>query len=64
LDVAAALIAVTITGRDASRVNAADAVIRYDFVRDGGHWKIDNIRGTEDGKQWSLRGMLSESLKS
>jgi hypothetical protein len=64
LDSATALIAVTITGNQAPRANAADGVIRYDFVRDGGHWKIDDIRGSDDGKPWSLRGMLSDSLKT
>jgi hypothetical protein len=59
-----ATIAVTITGANAPRANAADAVIRYDFVRDAGQWKIDDIRGAEDGKPWSLRGMLSDPLKN
>jgi hypothetical protein len=59
-----ATVAVTITGANAPRVNAADAVIHYDFVRDAGQWKIDDIRGAEDGKPWSLRGMLSDSLKN
>jgi hypothetical protein len=62
-DAGTAVIAVTITGHEAPRANAADAVIRYDFVRDGGHWKIDDIRGADDGKPWSIRGMLSNSLK-
>jgi Protein of unknown function (DUF3828) len=63
-DTAGATIAVTITGTNAPRAKAADAVIRYDFVRDAGQWKIDDIRGAEDGKPWSLRGMLSDSLKN
>jgi hypothetical protein len=63
-DAATAVIAVTVTGHDAPRANAADAVIRYNFVRDGGHWKIDDISGADDGKPWSLRGMLSDSLKN
>jgi hypothetical protein len=64
LEAGSAIIAVTITGSNAPRANAADGVIRYDFVRDGGHWKIDDISGAEDGKPWSLRGMLTDSLKS
>ena len=63
-DAATAVIAVTITGNNPPRANAADAMIRYDFVRDGGHWKINDIRGADDGKPWSLRGMLSDSLKT
>ena len=55
LDAATAVIAVSIAGTAAPPANAADAVIRYDFVRDGGHWKIDDIRGAVDGKPWSIR---------
>jgi Protein of unknown function (DUF3828) len=62
-DAASALVAVTITGHRAPRGNAADAVIRYDFVRDGGHWKIDDIKGAVDGKPWSIRAILRDSLK-
>jgi hypothetical protein len=64
LDAGTAVIAVTIAGNNAPRANAADAVIRYDFVRDGGHWKVDDIRGAEDGKPWSIRSMLNDALKN
>jgi hypothetical protein len=64
LDAGTAVIAVSIAGNAAPSANAADAVIRYDFVRDGGHWKIDDIRGAVDGKPWSIRSMLSSSLKN
>jgi hypothetical protein len=59
-----AVIAVTIVGRGAPRKNPADNAIRYMFVRDGGPWKIDDISGASDGESWSIRGMLTESLKS
>jgi hypothetical protein len=59
-----ATIAVSLAGRHAPRANAADAVIRYDFIRDPVQWKIDDIRGADDGKPWSLRMMLEESLKN
>jgi hypothetical protein len=59
-----ATIAVTITGHNAPRKNPADAVIRYDFIRDPVRWKIDDIHGADDGKPWSVREMLSESLKN
>ncbi len=57
-----ALIAVTITGRTA-RAKPSDSIVRYNFVRDGGKWKIDDISGTFDGEAWSIRDILSESLK-
>ena len=59
-----AVIAVTIAGRGAAREKAADNTIRYNFVRDGGQWKIDDISGASDGEPWSIRGMLANSLKS
>ena len=59
-----AVIAVTIAGHGAARKKAADNTIRYDFVRDGGQWKIDDISGASDGEPWSIRGMLANSLKS
>ena len=42
---------------------AGDDVVRYDFVREAGEWKIDDIRGKSDGEPWSIRDMLTTSLK-
>jgi hypothetical protein len=46
-----------------ARANPADKTIRYDFVRDAGLWKIDDIKGSIDGKPWSIRGLLVDSFK-
>ena len=62
LDSGKALIAVTLTGHT-PRTKPADATIRYDFVREGANWKIDDIKGASDGQPWSIRTMLNESLK-
>ena len=67
-----AVIAVTITGRNAARRKAADQTVRYDFVRDTTDWRIDDIKGASDGEikgasdgePWSIRNMLTESLKN
>jgi len=58
-----ATVAVTITGHRNDR-KPADQVVRYDFVREGGSWKIDDIKGSSDGEAWSIRKMLTDSLKS
>ena len=63
LDADKAVVAVTIAGRGTPRAKAADNLIRYNFVRDDGKWKIDDISGTSDGEAWSIRDMLTESLK-
>ena len=52
----------TITGRTA-RAKPSDDIVRYNFVRDDGKWKIDDISGTIDGEAWSIRDILKESLK-
>lgn len=57
-----AVIAVTIAGR-MPRAKPSDNTIRYNFVREDGKWKIDDISGTIDGEAWSIRDILSESLK-
>jgi hypothetical protein len=63
LDTTRALIAVTILGRNTPSRKPADQVIRYDFVHEAGGWKIDDIKGSSDGEAWSIRTMLSGSLK-
>ena len=59
-----AVIAVTITGHNAPPRKGADQVVRYEFVREGDKWKIDDIKGASDGEPWSIRAMLASSLKS
>jgi hypothetical protein len=63
-DAEKAVITVAITGHHAPRPKPADQTVRYDFVRDAGLWKIDDISGFSDGEPWSIRGMLTESLKN
>jgi hypothetical protein len=63
LDADTAVVAVTLTGHGAPPSKAADQVIRYNFVRDNGQWKIDDISGASDGEPWSIRDLLKESLK-
>ncbi|WP_410052142.1 DUF3828 domain-containing protein [Bradyrhizobium sp. SZCCHNS3004] len=59
-----ATLAVSFTGHRTERKNQADQIIRYDFVREGDKWKIDDIKGAVDGQPWSVRAMLAASLKS
>jgi hypothetical protein len=59
-----ATIAVTIESHQReARANPADNTIRYDFVREAGQWKIDDIKGAVDGSPWSVRALLVDSLK-
>jgi hypothetical protein len=39
-------------------------VVNYDFLREGGAWKIDNARSTIEGKPWTLRENLEMHLKN
>ena len=63
LEAGKASIAVTIEERE-KRQNPADEVIHYEFVREASGWKIDDIKGSGDGEAWSIRAMLSHSLKN
>ena len=59
-----ATVAVTIEShQQEARANPADKTVRYDFVREAGQWKIDDIKGAVDGTAWSVRALLAASLK-
>lgn len=58
-----AVIAVTIDSHQGPPAKSADKTIRYDFVREAGGWKIDDIKGAVDGSPWSVRALLADSLK-
>jgi hypothetical protein len=58
-----AVIAVTIDSHQGPPRKPADRTFRYDFVREAGGWKIEEIKGAVDGKAWSLRAMLTDFLK-
>jgi hypothetical protein len=59
-----ATLAVTIEGRNTPARKPADRTIRYAFVRNGAAWKIDDVKGASDGAPWSIRAMLTDSLKN
>jgi hypothetical protein len=63
LEAGKALIAVTIAGRNTPPRKPSDQIVRYDFVREANAWKIDDIKGASDGEAWSIRAMLTDSLK-
>jgi Protein of unknown function (DUF3828) len=58
-----ATVAVTLTAHQGQRKYPADNVVRYDFVREAGGWKIDDFRGAVDGQPWSVRQLLVNYLK-
>ena len=64
LDGNTASITVTLDGRRGKREKPADAIIHYDFVHEPTGWKIDDIKGSGDGEAWSIRAMLTDSLKN
>lgn len=52
---------VSLTSRGAwIRHSPLDNVVRYDFIREGGRWVIDDMSSTVDGKPWTLRRLLGE----
>lgn len=56
-------VAATIVGHHGKRDKEIDNIIRYDFVREHGAWRIDDIRGAADGDPWSIRDILNDFLK-
>jgi Protein of unknown function (DUF3828) len=58
-----ATVAVTIKSRQSARKVRADEVIHYDFVREAGGWKIDDIKGAVDAEPWSIRQLFVNYLK-
>lgn len=62
LEAGMAAVSVAMTSHRPSKT-PADDVVHYDFVREAGGWKIDDIKGSVDGKAWSIRAMLEQSLK-
>ncbi len=62
-DEAATTLAVTVEIAEA-REAPDDKVIRYEFVREDGRWKIDDMRGSAKGKPWSIKQLLSKPVRS
>lgn len=58
-----AVLTVTIKAHGEQRKVRSDEVVRYEFVREAGLWKIDDIKGTVDGEAWSIRQLLVNYLK-
>lgn len=64
-DTARATVAARLTaGHPYVRHSPQENVVRYDFVRENRRWKIDDVRSTSDGKEWSLRSILNEGLEA
>jgi hypothetical protein len=59
----ATVIAKLTAGQPFVRHSPEENVLRYDFIREDGHWKIDDVRGTIDKEEWSIRALLTEALK-
>jgi hypothetical protein len=58
-----AVIAVTVDSHRGPPAKPTGQTIRYDFVREPGGWKIDEIKGALDGEAWSLRAIIIDFLK-
>jgi hypothetical protein len=55
---------ITVAGeRVTAKFSNGDVAMRvvYEFIREGGDWRIDNIRGAAPGMTWNLRALLSSS---
>jgi hypothetical protein len=60
-----ATIAVTLAPKgEWVRASPQENVVRYDVVREGGRWKIDDIRSRLGHRDWSLKDLLTRALKA
>ena len=59
-----ATVAASMISGHGPRKTSDDDVVRYDFVREANAWKIDDIKGKMDGEPWSVRDLLTASLKN
>lgn len=59
----ATVVATLTSGHPYTRNSPEENVVRYDFVRENGRWKIDDVRSHIGDKEWSLRRIFTEALK-
>jgi hypothetical protein len=59
-----ATIATTFTIGDNHTHSGQKDTVRYDFVREKGAWKIDNVRLTIEGKPWEMRAHFEALLRN
>jgi hypothetical protein len=49
---------VVVAARFLSFEEKEPSIVRYDFIKDGGAWKIDDIHGEHGKDKWSLRDTI------
>jgi hypothetical protein len=59
-----ATIAATFTIGDNHTHSGQQDTVRYDFLRENGRWKIDNVRLTIEGKPWEMRAHFEALLRN
>jgi len=59
----ATVVATLIPAAPFKRNAPEENVVRYDFIRESGHWKIDDVRSFIKPDPWSLKQTLSEAVK-
>ena len=62
-DAKSATVAVTLVDPRGKRPVASDSVVRWDLVKEGGAWKVDDFRGSSAGRPWSVRKSLERYLE-
>lgn len=61
-DARSATVAVTLVDPRGKRPAPSDAIVRWDLVKEGGAWKVDDLRGSAGGRPWSVRESLKRYL--
>lgn len=53
----------TIAANMWTKTGKVPTIVRYDFVKEGNVWKIDDIRGTVEKDPWSIRKLLDMAIE-
>lgn len=53
-----AQVALALSSCAGPRRTQSDDLVTYGLRRETGHWRIDEIKGTADGRPWSIRALL------
>ena len=62
-DATHAIVVATLVPDNWLRASPRENFIRYDLVFDGARWAIDDVRGVAEPREWSLRDLLTQSLR-
>ena len=62
-DATSAIVAASFEASGGENEPSTPDVVRYDFVKENGMWKIDDVRGKVENDPWSFKAILSAPVQ-